>query len=597
MELESKKLTPKNSHLCSENRCTLWLLIGVGVFAVFGIFETIVGSKRANAAQPIAKTPSEVKDSVQNLELNSILNYASTPVQFLDHQPKTDQTNSLTETENSNPMSQVTSVSQLSDVQPTDWAFSALQSLVERYGCIAGYPDQTYRGNRAIARYEFAAGLNACLDQVNRLIGSATANLVTKEDLAILQRLQAEFGAELATIRGRVDTLETRTLTLEKEQFSPTTKLQAFSIFIAADTFGDRANNTRVQDTKDHTQAFFAHFTRLSFVSSFTGKDALTTVFTSANVPLLSQTTGTSLTNFVTDTSPTGSNAFFLDRLNYRFPIGDRITVWLGMRSLQPFDFIPTINPIITSLDGPTGRFSWYNPAVYRLGFDGVGSGFAYKFGNQLQLHAAYLAAGGPSSDPAVGFFNANNGIISQLTFTPTPRFSAALTYAHKYFRPGTTSVPVNLFGSTGSLFALQPFEQNATAADNFGLQFNWLINSGLSLGGWLGYTKAHQLSKGDSAATIVNGALNLTFPDLFKKGNRGGIIVGIPPKVTSSNYRVRGVRREDPDTSLHLEVFYTHRLNDYISITPNIYVITKPEHNGNNDPIWVGVIRTNFTF
>ena len=37
-------------------------------------------------------------------------------------------------------MSQVTSVSQLSDVQPNDWAFQALQSLVERYGCAAGYP-------------------------------------------------------------------------------------------------------------------------------------------------------------------------------------------------------------------------------------------------------------------------------------------------------------------------------------------------------------------------------------------------------------------------------------------------------------------------
>ena len=44
----------------------------------------------------------------------------------------------------------VTSVSQLSDVKPTDWAFQALQSLVERYGCIAGYPDKTYRGNRAM---------------------------------------------------------------------------------------------------------------------------------------------------------------------------------------------------------------------------------------------------------------------------------------------------------------------------------------------------------------------------------------------------------------------------------------------------------------
>lgn len=62
-----------------------------------------------------------------------------------------------------NAMAQVTSVSQLSDVQPTDWAFQALQSLVERYGVIAGYPDSTFRGNRALTRYEFAAGLNAPL--------------------------------------------------------------------------------------------------------------------------------------------------------------------------------------------------------------------------------------------------------------------------------------------------------------------------------------------------------------------------------------------------------------------------------------------------
>jgi hypothetical protein len=79
-------------------------------------------------------------------------------------------------------IAQVTSVSQLSDVQPTDWAFQALQSLVERYGCIAGYPDGTYRGNRAMTRYEFAAGLNACLDRVNELIAAATADLVRRED-------------------------------------------------------------------------------------------------------------------------------------------------------------------------------------------------------------------------------------------------------------------------------------------------------------------------------------------------------------------------------------------------------------------------------
>nr|MCU0530233.1 porin [Cyanobium sp. Prado107] len=32
---------------------------------------------------------------------------------------------------------QVTSISQFSDVRPTDWAYQALSNLIERYGCVA----------------------------------------------------------------------------------------------------------------------------------------------------------------------------------------------------------------------------------------------------------------------------------------------------------------------------------------------------------------------------------------------------------------------------------------------------------------------------
>ena len=98
----------------------------------------------------------------------------------------------------------VTSVSQLSDVKPTDWAFTALQSLVERYGCIAGYPDSTYRGRQATTRYEFAAGLNACMDKINEIISAGLSDKVGKEDLATLQKLQEEFAAELATLQSHL---------------------------------------------------------------------------------------------------------------------------------------------------------------------------------------------------------------------------------------------------------------------------------------------------------------------------------------------------------------------------------------------------------
>ena len=128
-------------------------------------------------------------------------------------------------------MGQVTSVTQLSDIQPTDWAFQALQSLVERYGCIAGYPDGTYKGNRAMTRFEFAAGLNACLDRITELIAAGTSELATREDFSVLQRLQEEFAVELAALRGRVDSLEARTSELEANQFSTTTRLNGEVLF------------------------------------------------------------------------------------------------------------------------------------------------------------------------------------------------------------------------------------------------------------------------------------------------------------------------------------------------------------------------------
>merc|ERR1739848_383714 len=64
---------------------------------------------------------------------------------------------------------QVTSVTQFSDVYPTDWAYQALSNLVEQYGCVAGYPNGTFRGNRAMTRYEAAALLNACLNYLEYL--------------------------------------------------------------------------------------------------------------------------------------------------------------------------------------------------------------------------------------------------------------------------------------------------------------------------------------------------------------------------------------------------------------------------------------------
>ena len=107
-------------------------------------------------------------------------------------------------TASGNSLDQVTSVTQFSDVYPTDWAYQALANLVETYGCVAGYPNGSFRGNRAMTRYEAAALLNACLDRITE---------VTDE----LRRLLKEFETELAILKCRVDGLEARVGELEAQ--------------------------------------------------------------------------------------------------------------------------------------------------------------------------------------------------------------------------------------------------------------------------------------------------------------------------------------------------------------------------------------------
>jgi hypothetical protein len=561
----------------------------------------LILSSAASAAETpnVSDRKSEIEEispnSVTQTESNQLVN--SEVIKTPDSLPfqKESLLSQQTLTNQSNLIGQVTSVSELSDVQPTDWAFQALQSLVERYGCIAGYPSGDFRGNRALTRYEFAAGLNACLDRVNELIATSTENLVTREDLATLQNLREKFASELATLRGRLDTLEQRTAKVEANQFSTTTKLVGDATFIVGDTFGDRANNTPANDTEDSTNTFLGYRTRLSFQTSFTGRDQLTAILTHNNIPNLTSTTGTAMTRFTFDTE--GREGIYLSQLAYRFPVGKNTTVWIGTRALQPAVFTPTLNASIGGLNGAASRFAAFNPTIYRPGFDGAGAAFAYKFNNQLQLNAGYIAFDGQANlpDEGNGLFNANHLALAQLTISPNRQLDIGLTYVRKYFGNGS----FNITGGTGSTFARNPFGQNATTTDNFGLQFNWRASRRLHLGGWFGYTLANQLANGDSDATIINGALTVAFPDLFKEGNVGGIIVGVPPKVTSSDYRVTPTAslRRDQDTSLHLETFYSYRVNNNIRIIPSLYLITKPEHNDANDPIWVGSLRTTFTF
>ena len=465
------------------------------------------------------------------------------------------------------PMAQVTSVSQLRDVSPTDWAYEALRSLVERYGCIVGYPDRTFRGNRALSRYEFAAGLNACMQQMERLLAASEA--VLKEDIAKLQRLMKEFEAELAALGARVDNLEGRVAFLEDHQFSTTTKLYGEVTLNLADAFGDNVDAQTVLTDK----------VRLQLTTTFTGKDALITRLTAGNIGnSFADEIRTNEGRFAFD-GPSG-NDVTIDRLHYKFPITDKLQATV-MASLGGHHFYAdTFNQGLEAGGGGTGalsRFGERNP-LYRLGLGGQGVGFKYKASKQFEFSAGYLARGGFSPRDSFGLFDGSYSAMIQGVYKPTDKLKFGVTYFRGYDPAGRF-----VLGGTGTRQA-NTFDIAGTESNSIGLQAKYDITPKFSLRAWGGYIDAQV--DGAPDAEIWTYAAALAFPDLGKEGALGAIIAGVEPY----NGNVNG--GDDP---FHLELSYKYPVTDQISITPGLIVLTSP--NQGNDAVYIGTVRTTFTF
>ncbi len=491
---------------------------------------------------------------------------------------------------------QVTSVSQLSDIQPTDWVFQALQSLVERYGCIAGYPDGTYRGNRAMTRYEFAAGLNSCLDRITELIASSTTNLATREDLEILQRMQEEFAPELAVLRGRIDVLEARTAELESNQFSTTAIFGGEVIFGLAGVGGG-------DGLLENRQAIFAQLTRLGIVSSFSGKDVFRIGFLSGNFSNRGFAGGTqgepgsdmALLSFQADSI---DNRFVMDLLEYRVAgLGDRVVFTFRPVGFSLSSVLTANSPYFDSGRGAISRFGEAN-SLFKIGALDGGVGFDWLVSNRIRLQFAY---GSRNSNCASrtnkcignqqgGIFSSDHSALgAQLLMRPSVNTLAGISYVNAYAADGRLDTLTGSFNADTSGGINEPTRTHGVSAT-----FQWRINPKVNLAAWGGYAFTNsQVS--DAYANSSTYAFSIALLDPFgREGDLFAFLFGQPLKLVDGNNIPGG---EDEDTSLHFETFYRFTLSDNISITPGFFVVTNPEHDADNEAIFIGVIRGTFRF
>jgi len=461
---------------------------------------------------------------------------------------------------------QVSSVTQLSDVRPTDWAYQALSNLVERYGCVAGYENGTYLGGKSMTRFEAAALLNACLDRVTE---------VTDE----LTRLANEFRNELTVIQGRVDKLETKVGALQATQFSTTTKLKGEATFVLGGVEGARlSNGTNVGNTA------FNYDLRLNFDTSFTGKDLLKTRLRTGNFS--SQPFGSSSSLFKLDKAESFSNAVQLDRLYYSFPgltKGMTLTAGAIVRNTE-MAWVPTAyKSDILDFFSVAGAPGVYNKAT--------GSGFGAQWvqptkkgGSGFVAGLNYVAQNG--SDSSKGQFDETGALnlLAQVGYR-APQYGIAFGY-----RNGTEGTRVRNFNAVGGGSAALVAGQTS---NSYALNGYWqpktsgIIPSVSAAYGW------NEVGRNLKGQTTPKGATNSTtwmvavqWSDVFARGNAAGFAIGAPGNAASLT-----------KDAVMWETFYRYKVSDNISITPAIFYVSTNQGLKNASSNYGGVIQTTFRF
>ena len=479
--------------------------------------------------------------------------------------------------------SQIDSIDRLQDIKPTDWSYEALRGLIERYGCVSGFPDFTYRGEANISRAEFVAGLNNCLNRVEEIL--TNSDRMPQTDVDTVLRLMQEFQSDLAILQGRTDGVQARVEDLDVIQFSTTTKLQGEAVIGLGDVLSDSEDSSSILGTR----------LRLNFKTSFSGKDLLFTRLSRNNFPGFTEQLGTLQGDLSFSNSET--DELELEELHYSFGVNDNLDIIVGATGINAEDIAPTIN--ILDGDGGSGSISVFgtrNPIYNPPGDAGVG--LVHRPLDAVEITAGYLASPANRSEPGSGLFNGAYAALGQIAVAPSDSLSLAATYIHSYNQSdtGTGTNTSNLRSQTEVVFG----EATPTISNSYGLELSWAISDRIVIGGWGGLSRVSNLSTLDrqidrGTLDVWNWAATLAFPDLGREGSMAGIVIGSEPTATKST--IENIEA-DSDRSLHLEAFYQYQVSDNVAITPGVIWIAEPDSNiQDSDDLVIGTVRTTFSF
>ena len=472
---------------------------------------------------------------------------------------------------------QVTSVTQFSDVYPTDWAYQALAGLVETYGCVAGYPNGTFRGNRAMTRFEAAALLNACLDRVTE---------VTDE----LRRLMAEFGTELAILKGRVDGLEAKVGELRAAQFSTTTKLKGKATFILGAVDSEAYSDKITDDALS-----FSYDYRLGLKTSFTGKDLLfarlrggnMTGYTDATTGELAGASAFSGGLRKLDVSGMGDDTIKIDRMYYKFPVADSLTAIVGplARNTESLGMKPTAYTIKTlnMFGGQFGTGNVYNKETGGL----LGLIWKQKVAKgEPRLTAAvnYVADQGEANDSAKGMFTSQSrGNTTAQVGYGTKKWGAAIAYRYGQCKAG--------FG-TGFHKEQSCSSTKTVDSNNFAINGFWKPEeTGLIPSVSAGFGWSDLEGTESTAEALQTWMVGFQWDKVAGTKHAASFGFGVPTYISEKS----GADPETPEVAW--EAALKLKVADKITVIPSIFYLPETAPGKNDTEQFGGVVQTVFKF
>lgn len=473
---------------------------------------------------------------------------------------------------NEEPMAQVRSVSELSDVLPTDWAYQALVAIIERYEVMQGVAGGKFRGHQPLSRDEFAAAVNQALAVLRQQAQTAIEQV--REDIDTLEQLQRTHKQATQQLQDRLDNLTRRTNTMETLLFSPTTRLNVQ--MVGALSNGSNAPGALVARV------------RLNLVTSFTGTDLLRTQLEAGNNGLDAVSRADNRRRNQGGGNAIGTRGalaagggvefvevpreFSLNKLYYTFQARPNLSLSVGPK-LTPSDFID-FNRFANRRDHPSPDLNFSssvfksNPLIVQNRierFGGAGIAFGWQPAKTLPLTVRGLYAAADAGDAqAAGLFRDRNQATIELEYTFRKDLVGRLQYTHAHI--------------------------DGTVIHAGGINAEWTINRRFAVFGRLGFGSYNgfnsQLNR-QLELSPKTWMLGMNVRNVLVPGSTIGVAIGQPfisPDLGNA-------------TQTNFEAYYSVLINDKLTFSPAFLIVGRPNNIRSNGTIWEWVLRMVYSF